>query len=139
MKYLLDTCVISELVTPHPNENVLKWLREREENDLFLSVLTIGEIQKGISRLPDSKKKKSLVKWVEDDLKKRFSGRVLDVTEDIAIQWGKILGESEKKGKKIPVIDCLIAASAIEENLTVVTRNIKDMEDTGARLLNPWE
>lgn len=139
MKYLLDTCVISELVTPHPNENVLKWLQEREENDLFLSVLTIGEIHKGIARLPDSKKKKSLSKWVEDDLKKRFAGRVLDITEDIAIQWGEILGKSEKRGKSIPVIDCLIAASAIEEDMTVVTRNIKDMENTGAKLINPWE
>lgn len=139
MRYLLDTCVISELVTPQPNENVLTWLQEKEENDLLLSVLTIGEIHKGIARLPDSKKKKSLIKWVEEDLKKRFAGRILDVTEDIAIQWGEILGESEKKGKKIPVIDCLIAASAIEENLTVVTRNIKDMENSGAKLINPWD
>lgn len=139
MRYLLDTCVISELVTPQPNENVLKWLQEKKENDLLLSVLTIGEIHKGIARLPDSKKKKSLIKWVEEDLKKRFAGRILDVTEDIAIQWGEILGESEKKGKKIPVIDCLIAASAIEENLTVVTRNIKDMENSGAKLINPWD
>jgi predicted nucleic acid-binding protein len=139
LKYLLDTCVISELVTPHPDEKVLLWLQEREENDLFLSVLTIGEIHKGIAKLPDSKKKRSLIKWVEDDLKKRFAGRVLDITEDIAIKWGEILGESEKKGKKIPVIDGLISASAIAEDLTVVTRNIKDMENTGAKLINPWE
>ncbi|MCU0288901.1 MAG: type II toxin-antitoxin system VapC family toxin [Acidobacteria bacterium] len=139
MKYLLDTCVISELVTPYPNEKVIKWLEERKENDLFLSVLTIGEIHKGIAKLPDSKKKRVLIKWVEDDLKKRFMGRVLEITEAIAIQWGDILGDSEKKGKKMSVIDGLIAASAIEEGLTVVTRNIKDIKNSGARIINPWE
>jgi predicted nucleic acid-binding protein len=139
LKYLLDTCVISELVTPYPNEKVIKWLEERKENDLFLSVLTIGEIHKGIAKLPDSKKKRVLIKWVEDDLKKRFMGRVLEITEAIAIQWGDILGDSEKKGKKMSVIDGLIAASAIEEGLTVVTRNIKDIKNSGARIINPWE
>ena len=99
MKYLLDTCVISELVNPHQDERVIKWLQEKEEKDLFLSVLTIGEIHKGIAKFPDSKKKRSLIKWVDDDLKKRFAGRILDITENIAIQWGEILGESEKKGK----------------------------------------
>ena len=139
MKYLLDTCVISELVSPRQNEKVVKWIQEKEENDLFLSVLTIGEIYKGIAKLPDSKKKRSLLKWVEDDLKKRFKGRILDITEEIAGQWGEMQGESEKKGRKMPVIDGLIAATAIEENLTVVTRNTKDIENSGAMIINPWE
>jgi predicted nucleic acid-binding protein len=139
LKYLLDTCVISALIKPHQNEKVVKWIQEKEEDDLFLSVLTIGEIHKGIAKLPESKKKRSLSKWVEEDLKKRFSGRVLDITEEIAIQWGEIQGESEKKGKKMPVIDSLIAAAAIKEDLTVVTRNTKDMENSGCKIINPWE
>lgn len=139
MKYLLDTCIISALIKPHQNEKVVEWIQEKEENDLFLSVLTIGEIHKGIAKLPESKKKKSLIKWVEEDLKKRFAGRILDINEEIAIQWGEIQGESEKKGKKMPVIDSLIAAAAIKEDLTVVTRNTKDMENSGCKIINPWE
>lgn len=139
MRYLLDTCVISELVSPNQNKKVIKWLQERKESELFLSVLTFGEIHKGIAKLSDSKKKRSLIKWVENDLKNRFSERVLDITEAIAIEWGKIQGESEKKGKKIPVIDGLIAAPAIKEDLTVVTRNTKDIENSGGRIVNPWE
>jgi predicted nucleic acid-binding protein len=139
LKYLLDTCVISALIRPHQNETVVKWIQEKEENDLFLSVLTIGEIHKGIAKLPGSKKKRALIKWVEEDLKKRFAGRLLDITEEIAIQWGEIQGESEKKGKRMPVIDSLIAAAAIKEDLTVVTRNTKDMENSGCKIINPWE
>ncbi len=138
MKYLLDTCVISEFVNPHQNEKVVEWLLEKDEKDFFLSALTIGEIHKGIAKLPDSKKKRALANWVENDLKNRFAGRILDITEDIAIRWGVMQGTSERKGIKFPVIDCLIAASAIEENLTVVTRNTKDINATGAKIINPW-
>jgi toxin FitB len=139
LKYLLDTCVISELVNPHKDERAIKWLLEQEENDLYLSVLTIGEIHKGITKLPNSKRKRLLIEWVENDLKERFAGRVLDITEDIAIQWGVIQGKLEKKGKKLPVIDGLIAASAIEDDLIVVTRNTKDIEIPGVKVINPWE
>lgn len=139
MRYLLDTCVISELVSPHQNPKVIKWIMEKDEFDLFLSVLTIGEIHKGIAKLPNSKKKKTLTHWIESDLKKRFSGRIIDITENIAVQWGIMQGKFEKIGKKLPVIDGLIAASAIEAKLTVVTRNIKDIENLGAKIFNPWE
>lgn len=139
MKYLLDTCIISELVKPQINEKVIKWLLGKNENDLFLSVLTIGEIYKGISRLPDSKKRRKLQKWVEEDLINRFEGRILDITLEIAIYWGKQQGELEKKGIKIPVIDGLLAASAVIEKLIFVTRNTKDLENSGAKLINPWE
>jgi len=139
LKYLLDTCIISELVKPQINEKVIKWLLGKNENDLFLSVLTIGEIYKGISRLPDSKKRRKLQKWVEEDLINRFEGRILDITLEIAIYWGKQQGELEKKGIKIPVIDGLLAASAVIEKLIFVTRNTKDLENSGAKLINPWE
>ena len=139
MKYLLDTCVISELIKPEKDTNVVEWMQNKEENSLFISVLTIGEIHKGIAKLPDSPKKQSIQEWVNDDLKKRFAGRIIGITEKIATSWGKIQGKAEKEGKKMPVVDSLIAAAAIKNNLTVVTRNIKDIENSGCQSINPWE
>ena len=139
MKYLLDTCVISELIKPVKNNKVVKWIKSRKEDSLFISVLTIGEIHKGILKLPDSTKKESLRAWVDNDLKKRFAGRMLEITEKIAIFWGEIQATSESEGKKMPVIDSLIAATAIKNNLTVVTRNTKDIENSGCKSINPWE
>jgi len=139
LKYLLDTCVISELIKPEKDTNVVEWMQNKEENSLFISVLTIGEIHKGIAKLPDSPKKQSIQEWVNDDLKKRFAGRIIEITEEIATSWGKIQGKAEKEGKKMPVLDSLIAATAIKNNLTVVTRNIKDIENSGCQSINPWE
>ena len=139
MNYLLDTCVISELIKPGENNKIVEWIQSKDEDSLFISVLTIGEIQKGISKLPDSRRKESLRTWVDNDLKKRFSGRILEISEKIATTWGEIQANSEKDGKKMPVIDSLIAATAIKNNLTVVTRNVKDIENSGCRSINPWE
>jgi len=139
LNYLLDTCVVSELIKPKNDKNVLSWFKGKNEECIFISVLTFGELFKGITKLPDSKKKELLHDWVENDLKQRFSGRVLEITEEIAIRWGKIAGDCEKKGLQVPVIDGLIAATAIEEDLTVVTRNIKDIEFTGCKYVDPWE
>ncbi|MGD2086709.1 MAG: type II toxin-antitoxin system VapC family toxin [Candidatus Aminicenantes bacterium] len=139
MKYLLDTCVISELIKKEKNSKVVKWIKKRKESSLFISVLTVGEIQKGISKLPDSHKKEYLKTWIDNDLKKRFSGRILEITEEIATSWGEIQAKSESEGKKMPAIDSLIAATAIKNNLTVVTRNEKDIENSGCKSINPWE
>ena len=139
MRYLLDTCVISELIKPGENNKIVEWIQSKDEDSLFISVLTIGEIQKGISKLPDSRRKESLRTWVDNDLKKRFSGRILEISEKIATTWGEIQANSEKDGKKMPVIDSLIAATAIKNNLTVVTRNVKDIENSGCISINPWE
>jgi predicted nucleic acid-binding protein len=138
LKYLLDTCVISELIKPERCNQIVKWIKSRKEDSLYISVLTIGEICKGISKLPDSQKKKSLRNWIDNDLKKRFGGRILEITEEIATSWGEIQAKSEKEGKKMPVIDSLIAATAIKNNLTVVTRNVKDIENSGCKSINPW-
>ena len=139
MKYLLDTCVISELIKSGSNEKVAAWIEERKEEDLFISVLTIGEIYKGISKLPDSRKKESIQAWVNDDLRKRFEGRILEITEEIAAKWGEIQGIAEKDGKRMPVIDSLIAATAIKNDLTIVTRNVKDIESSGCKTFNLWK
>ncbi|MGP8330212.1 MAG: type II toxin-antitoxin system VapC family toxin [Methanosarcinaceae archaeon] len=139
MKYLLDTCVVSELIKKVPDEKVIQWIKVSDEEIFFLSVLTIGEIQKGIAKLPDSRRKFSIQRWLDRDLLERFSQRILTITIDIATAWGQIQGESESRGEPIPTIDGLIGATAIAHNLTVVTRNEKDLKKTGARIFNPWK
>lgn len=139
MNYLLDTCVISELVKKNPNSKVVKWVSTADENNLFISVLTIGEIHKGIEKLPASKKKESLQNWVNYDLKERFKNRIVDLDLHAATTWGKAQASSELLGKAMPAIDGLIAATGIAYDLTVVTRNTKDMEESKVNLLNPWK
>ncbi len=139
MKYLLDTCVISELVKTKPNKKVIAWVGSCHEETFFLSTLTIGEIQKGITKLPDSKRKEKLQLWIDSELKDRFAGRILDINTDVAKKWGEIQGQAEKQGKIMPAIDSLIAATGITYGLVVVTRNFSDMEISGISLFNPWE
>lgn len=139
MKYLLDTCLISELVKKEPNVAVVSWLEEQNEEKLFLSVLNLGELQKGISKLADGAKKDELQGWVAFDLVERFAGRILDIDLETALCWGKLQGVSEQAGEKLPVMDSLIAATATVHGLVVVTRNLKDMERCGVRVCNPWE
>jgi hypothetical protein len=139
VKYLLDTCLISELVKKEPNPGVVNWLDEQDEQTLFLSVLNLGELQKGISKLPDGTKKDELQAWIGLDLVERFTGRILDIDLDTALCWGRIQGEAEQEGLKLPVMDSLIASTAAAHGLIVVTRNVRDMERCGVRVCNPWE
>ena len=139
MNYLLDTCVISELIKPKPSSTLTKWLRSCQEENLFLCYLTIGEIQKGISKLPDSRKRKKLQSWLDSELIQRFDKRVLGIDFQVAQKWGKIQAASEIAGLKMPVIDSLIASIGIVYDMTVVTRNTGDMKNSGVRLFNPWQ
>lgn len=139
MKYLLDTCLISELVKKEPNPGVVNWLDEQDEQTLFLSVLNLGELQKGISKLVDGTKKDELQAWIGLDLVERFTGRILDIDLETALCWGRFQGEAERAGEKLPVMDSLIAATAAAHGLIVVTRNVRDMERCGVRVCNPWE
>ncbi len=139
MKYLLDTCVVSELARKRPNKTVVAWVRSCHEETFFLSVLTLGEIQKGITKFSDSKKKKALQLWIDKELRGRFSGRILDVTMDVARKWGEIQGKAERQGKIMPAMDSLIAATGLTHGLVVVTRNFSDMKTSGVSLFNPWE
>ncbi len=139
MKYLLDTCVLSELIKKKPSPEVVKWISKIDENNLFLSVLTIGEIQKGIEKLPEGRKKDKLHQWVNYDLKDRFRNRIIDFDLKTATVWGQIQAHSELSGKAIPAIDGQIVATGISYGLAVVTRNTKDMEISGAILHNSWK
>lgn len=139
MSYLIDTCCISELAKSNPHENVAHWFSDHNELDLYLSVITFGELAKGIEKLPDSKKKRRLFHWVNEDLRHRFQNRILDVTLTEVNMWGKILARSEKAGHPLPAVDALIAATALAHDFAVVTRNVTDMQASGVELINPWE
>ncbi|MCC5906840.1 MAG: type II toxin-antitoxin system VapC family toxin [Balneolaceae bacterium] len=138
MSYLIDTCCISELVKKKPNPNVVKWFADQDELSMFLSVITFGELRKGIEKLPDSKKKKELNRWVKEDLKHRFKNRILNINLEDANKWGEILAAAEKNGSPLPAIDSFIAATALVNDFSVVTRNTKDMEGSGVEVINPW-
>ena len=138
MRYLLDTCVLAELVKPRPDSNVVNWLKLQDENRLYISVLTLGEISKGIEKLKDSVRKRKLHLWVENDLRERFRGRILPINEQVAMIWGQIQGRAEMKGNKVPAVDGLIAATGLAFNMAVVSRNISDMKASGAVLIDPW-
>lgn len=138
MSYLIDTCCISELVKRKPNPNVVKWFTDQDELSMYLSVITFGELRKGIEKLPDSKKKKELNRWIKEDLKQRFKNRVLSINMEEVNKWGLILAVAEKNGKPLPAIDSLIAATALVHDLSVVTRNTQDMEGSEVEVINPW-
>jgi len=138
LSYLVDTCVLSELARPSPSKDVTQWLDQAEETDLYLSVLTLGELEKGVARLPSSARRRKIEKWIREDLAERFGGRLLAVDQPVAERWGRISGEAELRGEPLPVIDALIAATSLVHGLDIVTRNTADMERCGARCINPW-
>jgi len=139
MTYLLDTCVISEFTRRQPNERVVRWLSEADEDTLYLSVLSIGEIQHGIERLEDSPRKEDLRHWLENDLILRFDKRILPLDVPTLLVWGELIGKLEREGRKLPAFDGLIAATALAHDLAIVTRNTVDFEPAGVRVFNPWE
>ena len=138
MKYLLDTCVISEVIKPRADKNVISWIQNQDEESLYLSVLTFGEIEKGIEKSTNVVRKRKLQLWVEEDLKKRFEGRIVPINIDVSVKWGAIQGNAELLGKPMPAIDGLIAVSGLVHNCIVVTRNVSDTEQSTVELLNPW-
>jgi toxin FitB len=133
--FLLDTNVISELVRKKPEPKVVQWIQDTDEDLLFLSVLTMAEIRKGITSHPDAARRVKLEAWLSRDLKQRFGGRILSLDENVADRWGVIIGLA---ATPIPVIDGLLAATAFEHNLTFVTRNSSDVSATGVPVFNPW-
>lgn len=136
--YLLDTNVVSEFTKVRPEPKVISWFQATSEELLQLSVLTIGEIRKGIDSLPRSNKRALLESWLANDLVLRFAGRILDVNLDIAERWGLISAHAKATGTPLAVVDGLMAATALHHNLTLVTRNTKDVRIAGINILNPW-
>jgi toxin FitB len=139
VSYLLDTNVISELRRKQPDSRVVAWFEGRAAQSLFLSVLTLGEIRKGIAGLNDSRadamRRHSLNDWLEQELPNFFLGRVLSVDGAVADRWGRL---QARTSHPLPAIDSLLAATALQHRLTLVTRNVKDFADAGVELINPW-
>ena len=138
MSYLLDTNVISELVSKRPNDRVIRWIDSVDDQRVFLSVITIGEIKRGIEKLSESQRKDNLNNWLDGDLLMRFDGRILTVDLPVILTWGGLVARMEKLGRSLPAIDSLIAAIVLNHDLTLVTRNEKDFAGTGVAALNPW-
>jgi len=139
MNYLLDTCVISELAKTRPNQAVVDWVVRQDASTCFISSITLGEIQKGISKLAASAKKNDLQTWLDQDVRARFSGQTIGINTNEALQWGRVLAMAESQGQPMPMVDSLIAATAIFHGMTLVTRNTGDMEASGVALYNPWQ
>jgi len=138
MSFLLDTCVLSEIVKPQPNAGLVNWLAKQNSNTLFISSLTLGELSTGIAKLAEGQRKAFLADWLNTQVIQNFSSRVLDLDAAVALEWGATQAESEAMWKTLHLMDSLIAATAKTHQLTLVTRNMKDMQLVGLKLLNPW-
>ena len=135
MSYLVDTNILSELAKSKPDAQVVSWLRDHEE-ELYVSAITIGELRRGIERLPSGKRKTGLQSWL-NDLCGLMEGRILSFNASTVHVWGQILAKCEKKGVTLPSLDSQMAATAHRHGLTIVTRNITDFQSAGVKVLNP--
>ncbi len=136
MSYLIDTNVLSELRRRKPDPGVVAWFEERPATTLYISVLTLGEIRKGIEALGNSNRKLKLLDWLETGLPAFFSGRILPIDTEVADRWGRLLAAA---GRPLPAIDSLLAATALAHGLALVTRNVNDFPHPDLQIINPWE
>jgi toxin FitB len=139
MSYLLDTNAVSEWAKPRPDPGVVRWLDEVDEDRTYLSVITVGEIRKGVQRLADGRRRDRLDRWLSYELPERFGDRMLSVDTEVADEWGRLLAGAEDAGTAVGAIDGLIAATAKVHQLRVVTRNVAHFQPTGVEVLCPWQ
>ena len=139
MNYLLDTCVISELVAKRPNPQVVDWIEQLDPDRVYLSVITIGEIWKGIAKLSDLSRQAVLQTWLADELLPRFGNRILPIELGVILEWGQLTGALELRGQKMPAIASLIAATARHHHCRLVTRNEQDFQAAEIIITNPWK
>ena len=138
MKFLLDTCVISELVNRQPNASVISWLGRQDPESLYLSFVTVGELAKGIAKRGGDARAMALERWLKNEILGSFADRILPVGKAVSMEWGRICGEAERVGRKRPAVDALIAATALVHDMKLVTRNVDDMAGMGVPILNPF-
>jgi predicted nucleic acid-binding protein len=138
MSYLLDTNAVFEWVRPRPDPGIVRWLDEVDEDRTYLSVITLGELRKGVDRLADGRRRGRLDQWLTTELPGRFSGRLLSVDAPVADEWGQLLARAENTGRAVAAVDALIGATANVHSLKVVTRNVGHFRDTGVEVVSPW-
>ena len=138
MSFLIDTNVISELTRPNPDPRVVSFLHETDEDRLFVSVITLGELRRGVALKADGRAKSALDDWLRGDLRERFAGRILDVTAEIADMWGDLMATARRQGSVLHAMDGFLAATARVHGKTLVTRNVKDFAPFEISLFNPW-
>ena len=138
MNFLLDTNVVSESTKPRPNPGVVAWLAAVDEDNVFLSVITLTELRYGVERLAQGRHRKQLDRWLQQDLPGRFEGRILPIDALIADTCGKLVARTESLGRPIEARDAFIAATAQVHQLTLVTRNVSHFETTVKSILTPW-
>lgn len=137
--FLLDTNIVSELMKARPNRHVAAWVESTPESLLYLSVLTIGEVRKGIDMMDgDSPRRAALQSWLDHDVRARFAGRILSFDDGVSERWGQLEAAARKHRVTLPTVDAQMAATALHHNLTFVTRNTVDVESTGVATFNPW-
>ena len=139
MDYLLDTNAISEWVKPRPDPGVVRWFDQVDEDRTYLSVITLGELRKGIDRLADGRRRQRLDQWLTTELPERFTNRILPIDGAIANQWGRLLARTDSAGTTIHGTDALIAATALTHQLHIVTRNVAHFQPAGIDILCPWQ
>jgi len=138
LKYLLDTNIISEFIAKKPNQKVLDFVTSLDENDVYLSVITIGEIKFGIQKVQNQTKKEQLLLWLENDLLQRFKGKIVDIDTETMLTWGELNQHLQSIGRVIPIVDSLIASSCVSKDFTLITRNIKDFYNFDLEIINPF-
>lgn len=139
MAFLLDTNVIGETVRPRPDMTVLDWIEARSPGDLFLAAQTIGELVRGARKVKEQARRERFERWIEQDLARQFDGRILPFDASTAAVWGRLMGDGDPAGHRPSAADAQIAAAAIQHDLTLVTRNVKDFRNFDIRLLDPWQ
>jgi hypothetical protein len=137
--FLLDTNVVSELVRASPHARVLAWIRLQRPSDLFLAAVSLGEIVRGVVRLPAGSRRSRLEEWVTQSLPRQFAGRIVAFDQQAAVIWGELMGTADRTGRTRTSADAQIAATAIQHNLVLVTRNAPDFRDLISALVNPWD
>ena len=138
MGVLLDTNVVSELINPTPASAVMAWIRDQSINDLYLSAITIGELTRGVARLPESRKRNHLDQWIKNTLPRQFEGHILPFDHNAAVIWGNIMGNGDRTGRPRSACDAQIAAIALRHSLNVATRNVSDFDGMEITIINPW-
>jgi predicted nucleic acid-binding protein len=136
---LLDTNVLSEVRRPAPSPKVLAWLDTIDEDRAFISVASIAELRRGIALLEDGRRRSALAAWLAHDLPERFAGRILAIDHAVAERWGDLMAQGRRSGIALSVMDGFFAATALANDLALVTRNVEDFAAFGVKLLNPWD